>query len=85
LPLGLAETAEYREITIRLEHEARLTLLTDGVVEARNSRGELLGFERTRELSTHPAQAVAEAAQSFGQEDDITVLSLCMTSATVAV
>jgi serine phosphatase RsbU (regulator of sigma subunit) len=77
LSLGLAETAEYRETAIRLEHEGRLTLLTDGVVEARNSRGELLGFERTRELSTHPAKAVAEAAQSFGQEDDITVLSLC--------
>jgi hypothetical protein len=84
LPLGLAETAEYRETTIRLEHEDRLTLLTDGVVEARNPQGELLGFERTRELSTHPAHDVADAAQSFGQEDDITVLSLCVASARVA-
>jgi serine phosphatase RsbU (regulator of sigma subunit) len=52
--------------------------VTDGVVEARNAQGELLGFERTRELSTQPAQDVAKAAQSFGQEDDITVLTLCM-------
>jgi hypothetical protein len=84
LPLGLLETVAYRETTIRLEPEDRLTLLTDGVVEARNSQGELLGFERTRELSTHPAQEVARAAQLFGQEDDITVLSLCMTSARMA-
>jgi sigma-B regulation protein RsbU (phosphoserine phosphatase) len=78
LPLGLAETAEYRETTIRMHEEDRLTLLTDGVVEARNAQGELLGFERTRELSRRPAEDVAKAAQSFGQEDDITVLSLCM-------
>jgi hypothetical protein len=84
LPLGLAATTEYRETTIRLEYEDRLTLLTDGVVEARNSQGELLGFERTRELSTHPAHDVAYAAQSFGQEDDITVLSLCVASARLA-
>jgi serine phosphatase RsbU (regulator of sigma subunit) len=84
LPLGLAETTEYQETTIRLQHEDRLTLLTDGVVEARNPQGELLGFERTRELSTHPARAVAAAAQSFGQEDDITVLSLCVAPARMA-
>ena len=84
LPLGIAETVEYRETTIRLEPGGRLTLLTDGVVEARNSQGDLLGFERTRELSTHPAREVAMAAQSFGQEDDITVLSVCMTPADMA-
>jgi serine phosphatase RsbU (regulator of sigma subunit) len=84
LPLGLAEAAEYGETTIRMEHQGRLTLVTDGVVEARNPRGELLGFERTQELSTKSAQDVAEAALSFGQEDDITVLSLRLAPATVA-
>ena len=51
-------------------------LLTDGVVEARNHQGELLGFERARTLSVHSAEKVAQAAQAFGQEDDITVLTL---------
>ena len=51
-------------------------MLTDGVVEARDSRGELFGFERTLELSSQPASAIADAAQKFGQEDDITVLTL---------
>ena len=84
LPLGLAESAAYAETNLRLDPDTQLTLLTDGVVEARNPSGELLGFDRTRELSIHPAQDVALAAQSFGQEDDITVLTLCMPSASVA-
>ena len=84
LPLGLAESAMYPEIEVRLAPETQLTLLTDGVVEARNASGELLGFERTRELSIHPAYEVALAAQSFGQEDDITVLTLSVSPIPVA-
>jgi len=81
LPLGLTESTTYAEVTVRLDAEAQLTMLTDGVVEARNQSGELLGFERTRELSVQPAHEVASAAQSFGQEDDITVLTLSISSA----
>ena len=84
LPLGLDANAEYPETTVHLQTGAQLTLLTDGVVEARNSTGELLGFERTRQLSTQTAQQVAHAAQSFGQEDDITVLTLSTSPAPVA-
>ena len=40
---------------------------------------QLLGFEATVALSTQSAEAIAEAAQSFGQEDDITVLSITRT------
>ena len=83
LPLGLDGTAEYPETIVHLEQNTQLTLLTDGVVEARNATGELLGFDRTRQLSTQPAQEVAHAAESFGQEDDITVLTLCMAAAPV--
>jgi sigma-B regulation protein RsbU (phosphoserine phosphatase) len=85
LPLGLDSAADYPETTIHLDSNAQLTLLTDGVVEARNATGELLGFERTRQLSTKTAQQVAHAAQSFGQEDDITVLTLSTAPAPVAV
>jgi hypothetical protein len=46
------------------------------VVEARGKTGALFGFERTADLSTQPAEAIAIAAQGFGQDDDITVLSL---------
>jgi phosphoserine phosphatase RsbU/P len=53
-----------------------LTFLSDGVVEARNAQGELFGFDRTQEISTQSAQAIADAAKAFGQEDDITVVTL---------
>jgi len=76
LPLGLAAGAEYSEQTLKLEFGDRLTLLSDGVVEAQNAGGELFGFERAREMSRNAAQAIAEAARSFGQADDITVLTL---------
>jgi len=75
-PLGLVPSAEYPETHFRLNPGDRLTLLSDGVVEARNSAGELFGFERTREISSQSVEQIAAAAQAFGQEDDITVLTL---------
>ncbi len=41
-----------------------------------NPQGELYGFDRTQSISTESAEKVAHAAQAFGQEDDITVLTL---------
>ncbi len=76
LPLGLSLDAEYGESRFRLEPGDRLTMISDGVLEARNAHGELFGFERTRALSTQDATYIANAAQAFGQEDDITVLTL---------
>jgi serine phosphatase RsbU (regulator of sigma subunit) len=46
------------------------------VVEARKSGGELFGFDRVRNLSNQSAFYLAEAAREFGQEDDITVLTV---------
>jgi len=76
LPLGITPDAAYAESTIHLAPNDRLTFLSDGVVEARNAIGELFGFDRTRAISREPAAKVAKAAQAFGQEDDITVLTL---------
>ena len=84
LPLGLVAGTEYTESTFKLLPGAQFTLLTDGVVEARNATGELFGFDRTRAISREPAAMVAEAAQAFGQEDDITVLTLNFVPAEVA-
>jgi len=50
--------------------------MTDGVVEARAASGELLGFERVKALTTQSAEAIMRAAESFGQDDDITVMTL---------
>ena len=61
-----------------LFHNEQVTLLTDGVVEARNKSGELFGFERTQSISGESADSIANTAQRFGQDDDITVLSFCL-------
>lgn len=76
LPLGMVQNETYSEITRQLDPADTLTFVSDGVVEARNSSGELYGFERTSGISTLPAQAIAEAASHFGQEDDITVITV---------
>lgn len=76
LPLGLAADTTYSEAVFQLSASQQLTLLTDGVVEARDKTGALFGFERSAALSTQPAEAIASAAQEFGQDDDITALTL---------
>ena len=78
LPLGLLPFAEYSEIQIQLHPADHLSLYTDGLAEARSSTGELYGFDRLNALfATQPsAQQAMQAAVAFGQEDDITVLTL---------
>ena len=58
-----------------------ITFLTDGVVEAMNSANELFGFERAQQISGQPAASIAQQAQAFGQNDDITVLGVEFTGA----
>jgi serine phosphatase RsbU (regulator of sigma subunit) len=67
LPLGQAADATYSESRSQL---------APGVVEARDKDGRLFGFERSVALSTQPAEEIASAAQAFGQDDDITVVTL---------
>jgi hypothetical protein len=81
LPLGIITDVGYTETTFSLEPGDRLTFLSDGVVEARNKQGELFGFQRTSHLMGRSAEHIARAAQEFGQEDDITVLTVAVQSA----
>lgn len=76
LPLGVVSGAIYETTEFRLEPGSRLTFYSDGVIEAQNQKGELFGFERGRALSTQPAAAIVEAAKAFGQQDDITVVTI---------
>jgi len=63
---------------VRLQPGDQLSLYTDGLLEARNANGDLFGFERLRTLfaSRPTAQEASQAAVAFGQDDDITVLTL---------
>ena len=57
--------------------------MSDGIVEATNAEGHLFGFERISKLlgSKITAAGLAAAAQDFGQEDDISVISITRTAA----
>jgi len=81
LPLGVEAAPEYTESSLQLAPGDSLTFLSDGVVEARNAVGELFGFERTRQMSSRAADQIANAAVEFGQQDDITVLTLHLAAA----
>ena len=78
LPLGVLPNPGYKEESITLREGDHFSLYTDGLLEARNTSGEIFSFERLDALfATHPNAAEAtEAAVNFGQDDDITVVTL---------
>lgn len=76
LPLALSDEAVWKDAPLVLAPGEQLTIVSDGVVEAANTEGELFGFARTREISGKSAQAIAEAARDWGQNDDITVITV---------
>jgi serine phosphatase RsbU (regulator of sigma subunit) len=78
LPLGMLSGAEFPVMRFELAPGDRLMLMTDGVAEARDKQGHLFGFERVNEMMERAISAanLASAAQNFGQQDDITVMSV---------
>ena len=84
LPLGAIPDVSYEEVRLYLHPGDRLLLLSDGVVEARQPSGELFGFDRVHNLSNQTAFYIADAAREFGQEDDITVLTVKRLAAAMA-
>ena len=76
LPLGVLPEASYDEVRLYLHPGDRLLMLSDGVAEARQPSGELFGFDRVHNLSNQSAFYIADAAKEFGQEDDITVMTV---------
>ena len=73
LPLGVDPDATYDEYDLPGEW---VTLVSDGVIEAASAQGEFFGFERTEALSGRSAGELAEAARAWGQNDDITVVTV---------
>lgn len=78
LPLGIVEKPEYADVPLQLREGETLTLYTDGVVEAQNPQGQLFGFDRVQQMLRSGASLdlVVSEACAFGQQDDITVLSI---------
>jgi phosphoserine phosphatase RsbU/P len=76
LPLGIMAQIEFSTAAWRMEPGDALLLITDGVIEAQDQAGHLFGFDGVQKLLARPVSAeyVADAAQEFGQRDDITVV-----------
>jgi phosphoserine phosphatase RsbU/P len=82
LPLGVIEGAEFSVNRFSLKDGDKLLFMSDGIVEATDAHGHLFGFDRVLELvrsAASPAD-LAGAAQSFGQRDDISVISVTRTA-----
>lgn len=87
-PIGMVPGLAYRSGEVRLARGSRLVLHTDGVTEAEDGAGGMLGEERLlawcRSLPVQPAADLADAvlaavdefADGAAQSDDVTVLAL---------
>jgi stage II sporulation SpoE-like protein len=78
LPLGMIEGADFSVLRFKVREGDTLLLMSDGVLEATDANGNLFGFERILALvrTKSTAAGIADAAQSFGQDDDISVISV---------
>lgn len=78
LPLGMTSAPDFSILRFPLKPGDRLMLLSDGIAEATDANGNLFGFDRVQALIAEASSAtqIANAAQAFGQEDDISVISV---------
>jgi hypothetical protein len=82
LPLGMISATNFSSMRFTLSPGDRLVVISDGIVEATDADHQLFGFERAQQLLNTPASAadLAITAQSWGQQDDISVISVTRTS-----
>jgi sigma-B regulation protein RsbU (phosphoserine phosphatase) len=88
LPLGIKRNVDYRDDRLSLAADDTLFVYSDGVPEAMNPAGELLGFERlAASLAGHRADAPRELVAAVATDvdafaggapkaDDVTMLAL---------
>ena len=78
MPLGILPNLDCSVLEFRLSPADRLVLVSDGVPEAMDENGKLFGFDAVLDLVRNQPSAarIAETAQSFGQEDDISVIAI---------
>lgn len=78
LPLGMIAKAEFSVMRFHLAAGDKLLVISDGILEATNKEGELFGFERIAAMLDDGAgvKALADAAEAFGQEDDISLVAV---------
>jgi len=60
LPMGLFNTAEYEETTLRAEPGDAFIFFSDGILDATNSKGEMFGRERLERIADQNVHLSAE-------------------------
>lgn len=85
-PLGIFEEADYQETRLQMQPGDCLVLYTDGIVEAKNENGDMLGFDRLLEIvAGGPKQGAREILDDIlanvnrfvggtAQHDDLSVI-----------
>jgi sigma-B regulation protein RsbU (phosphoserine phosphatase) len=88
LPLGLFDEAEYDEFEFRMKPGDMFVLFSDGILDARNRKGELFGRGRVERIASESAgnsaaqivdaifKAVAEHSAGVETFDDQTVVAI---------
>jgi hypothetical protein len=81
LPLGMMDGAEFTVMRFQLSPYDKLVMVSDGILEAADANGTLFGFDRISELLANntAVKALADAAQLFGQNDDISLVAITRT------
>jgi sigma-B regulation protein RsbU (phosphoserine phosphatase) len=86
LPVGLADGVIFEATRVQLESNDVLVLFSDGLAEAANTRNELFGFDRLKEVTAQCAEesietmmktildAVEDFSRGAAQADDLTLL-----------
>jgi len=86
LPLGVSEKAAYQEFQRKILPGQILLIGTDGIWESQNTRGQMFGKERFRQvISVHARETASEILQAvidelnrfshpLGKEDDVTLV-----------
>jgi serine phosphatase RsbU (regulator of sigma subunit) len=78
----MIDEADFSVMHFQLAPNDKLVLISDGILEATNPTGQLFGFDRVAELlqKNTAVKALADAAQLFGQEDDISLVAVTLTT-----
>ena len=72
LPVGLVPGVEFHAARVQLKPGDRLLLVTDGVTEAEDDKGEFFGSERLEDCCRHGFAAIEQAVTDFRGETPLT-------------
>ena len=88
-PLGILPDIEYQQYPYDLTSRSSVTLYTDGVIEARNSKNELFGVDNLLQaigpnhckpdtIINSIIQSVDRFSETEGRSDDLTLFTFCL-------